>query len=123
MPASTKRAVFLALAAAAAFPALAQEQAAPRIPAVSAPAYTYRTSVFFDWFGTAYEEGGAFLNQLGTRIKFEMAKGPSRDWVLLIDVRDRRNLAGGSANQLLLYNVKFTFDSPRRAPFMFQRDR
>jgi hypothetical protein len=92
------------------------------VPAVNPPgppsAYTYRASVYFDWFGTAYEQGGGFLNQVGTRLKFELTNGAARDWTLLIDVRDRLNLAAGGSNQVLLYNVRFTYDSPRSPIFV-----
>jgi hypothetical protein len=87
-------------------PASAQDAAAPT------PSYTYRATLYFDWYGTAFAQGGGGLNQLGTRIKFELAKAPSRSWTLLIDVRDRQNLAERSSNQVLLYNARLTFDSP-----------
>lgn len=103
----------LVLAISFRIPALAQDAGAAKMPSPSTSDYSYRASVYFDWFGTAYEQGGGFLNQIGTRIKFELAKGPSRDWTLLIDVRDRQNLATGSSNQVILYNVRLTYDSPR----------
>ncbi len=88
----------------------AAQSAAPAAPAISS--YSYRTTLYFDWYGTAFARGGGGLNQLGTRIKFELARSPSRSWTLLVDVRDRKNLTSGSSNQVLLYNLRLTFDSP-----------
>jgi hypothetical protein len=84
----------------------------------AAPAYTYRATVYFDWFGVAFAQEGESLNQVGTRLKFELAKSPSRSWTLLLDVRGRRNLAERSSNQVLLYNARLTYDPPS-GPFYF----
>jgi hypothetical protein len=77
-----------------------------------ASSYAYRATVYFDWYGVAFAQGGDGLNQLGTRLKFELAKSPSRSWTLLLDVRGRRNLAERSATQVLLYNMRLTYDPP-----------
>jgi hypothetical protein len=87
-------------------------RAAAQAAAPPTPSYTYRATLYFDWYGTAFAQGRGGLNQLGTRIKFELAKAPSRSWTLLIDVRDRQNLTERSSNQVLLYNVRLTYDSP-----------
>ncbi len=86
--------------------------AAAEVAAPPTPSHSYRATVYFDWYGTAFARGGGGLSQLGTRVKFELAKAPARNWTLLIDVRDRRNLAERSSNQVLLYNARLTFDSP-----------
>ena len=84
--------------------------------ATPVPSYTYRATLYFDWYGVAFAREGGGLNQLGTRLKFELAKAPSRRWTLLIDARYRRNLAERSSNQVLLYNARLTYDSPS-SPF------
>jgi hypothetical protein len=91
--------------------AAAPVQNADKPPAVP-PAFTYRASVYFDWYGAAYSQGGGFLNQIGTRVKFELVKGPSRNWTVLVDVRERKNMVGGGSNQLIIYNARLTFDGP-----------
>ena len=93
-------------------PASAQSGAAASASAPQGSPYSYRATVYFDWYGTAFEQSGGFLNQIGTRVKFELAKQPSRSWKFLLDVRDRQNMTPGSGNQVLLYNVRLTFDPP-----------
>ena len=44
------------------------------------PSYSYRATLYFDWFGIAFAQDGGGLNQVGTRLKFELAKAPSRSW-------------------------------------------
>ncbi len=87
-------------------------RASAQAAASPTPSYSYRATLYFDWYSTAFAQGGGGLTQLGTRIKFELAKAPSRSWRLLIDFRDRQNLAERSSNQVLLYNLRLTYDSP-----------
>lgn len=87
-------------------------RASAQAAASPVPSYSYRATLYFDCYSTAFAQGGGGLTQLGTRIKFELAKAPSRSWRLLIDVRDRQNLAERSSNQILIYNLRLTYDSP-----------
>ena len=89
--------------------------------AAPSPHYTYRTSVYFDWYGTAYAQGGGCLNQLGTRIKFELAKGPSRDWTSSSTSATGRTWPRGAPTSPPL-QCRLTYDSPR-SPFTFRRAR
>ncbi len=87
-------------------------RASAQVAASPVPSYSYRATLYFDCYSTAFAQGGGGLTQLGTRIKFELAKAPSRSWRLLIDVRDRQNLAERSSNQILIYNLRLSYDSP-----------
>lgn len=79
--------------------------------------YYLRTSLYLDWYGASYP-GSGFLNQLSSRLKFEFSPSMSRDWAVLIDVRDRYNVQTGSRNQFILYDARVTYN-PQSKPFYF----
>jgi len=79
--------------------------------------YYLRTALYFDWFGARYEEG-SFMNQLSTRLKFEFSPSSSREWTVLVDVRDRYNVHERGQNQFILYDARVIYN-PQSRPFYF----
>ncbi len=79
--------------------------------------YYLRTSLYLDWYGATYP-GSNFLNQISSRLKFEFSPSASRDWTVLIDLRDRYNVQEGSRNQFILYDARVTYN-PQSKPLYF----
>ncbi len=77
----------------------------------TSPAFYQRGAVYFDWFGSLYGDS-TFSNQLSVRVRFDLINRPGTGWTLTIDGRDRVGLAGGTRNQVILYNTRLTFDKP-----------
>ena len=75
----------------------------------SGPSFYQRGTVYLDWNGSRYSDGMIF-NQASVRVRFDLINRPGQGWTLALDARDRVGFRGATANQVILYNARLTFD-------------
>ena len=92
--------------------------AAPAAPAAQkAGAFFFRGTFYQDWMGFKYD-GGDFYSRLSTRLDLELWNRPGNGWTVFLDVRDRLAAGHSGGNQLLLYETRLAYDSPRSRLFL-----
>jgi len=76
-----------------------------------------RGAFYQDWMG--FKSGdNDFYSRLSSRLKLTLVNRPGDGWTFFIDVRNRYTLGEGGANQLILYDVRFSYDSLPRKLFL-----
>ncbi len=68
-----------------------------------------RGALYFDWFGSAYDEGD-FFHQASSRLNLELINRRGDGWTLRLDSRDRLRLSEPGRNQVLLYEVCLSYE-------------
>jgi hypothetical protein len=76
-----------------------------------------RGAFYQDWMG--FKSGdNDFYSRLSSRLKLTLWNKPGEGWTFNIDVRNRCTLGEGGTNQLIMYDVRLTYDSlPRKLFF------
>jgi hypothetical protein len=103
---SARRAIFAILFAASAVLAPAAEKAG---------AFFFRGAMYLDWMGFK-NSGEGLYSRLSTRLDLELWHRPGNGLTIFLDARDRF-ASGGGGNQLILYETRLAYDSPRRRLF------
>ena len=88
-----------------------------RLPAAQkAGAFFFRGTLYQDWMG--FKNGGEnFYSRLSTRLDLELWNRPGNGWTIFLDARDRFAAGEGGGNQLILYEARLAYDSPRSRLF------
>jgi hypothetical protein len=87
----------------AALPVLAEEKARE---------FYFQGALYQDW--TGFKSGGdALYSHVSTRLNLTLWNRPGSGWTLFLDVRDRFATGAGGENQLLMYDARLAYDSPR----------
>jgi hypothetical protein len=69
-----------------------------------------RGALYQDWMG--FKSGdNDFYNRLSSRLHLTLWNRPGEGWTAFIDVRSRFTLVEGGKNQLMMYDVRFSYDS------------
>lgn len=76
-----------------------------------------RGAFYQDWMGFKSGDNN-FYSRLSSRLKLTLGNKPGEGWTFFIDVRNRYTLGEGGANQLIMYDVRLSFDSLPRKFFL-----
>ena len=75
-----------------------------------------RGALYQDWMG--FKSGdNDFYNRISSRLKLTLWNKPGEGWTLFLDVRNRYTLGEDGANQLIMYDVRLSYDSLKRRFF------
>jgi hypothetical protein len=73
-------------------------------------AFYLRGAFYQDWLG--FKSGdNSFYSRLSSRLKLTLWNRPGEGWTAVIDVRNRYTLGEGGTNQLVMYDVRLSYDS------------
>jgi hypothetical protein len=74
--------------------------------------FYFRGAFYQDWMG--FTSGGDGLySRLSTRLNLTLWNRPGDGWTIFFDGRDRFAAGEGGENQLLIYDARLAYDSPR----------
>lgn len=72
--------------------------------------FYFRGAFYMDWMG--FKTGDADLyNRLSARLNATLWNRPGEGWTMFIDVRNRYTMGEAGKNQLILYDLRLSFDS------------
>jgi len=75
-----------------------------------------RGAFYQDWMG--FKSGdNDFYSRLSSRFKFTLWNKPGEGWTAYLDIRNRYTMGEGGTNQLIMYDVRMSFDSLQRKLF------
>lgn len=90
--------------------ALADTAATTATAGATGKTFYFRGAFYLDWMG--FKTGDSELyNRLSTRLNATLWNRPGDGWTMFIDVRNRYTMGEGGNNQLILYDVRLSFDS------------
>jgi len=75
-----------------------------------------RGAFYQDWLGFKSSDSDLY-NRLSSRLKLTLWNRPGDGWTIFLDVRNRYTMGEGGKNQLVMYDVRFSYDSMKSKLF------
>ena len=75
-----------------------------------------RGAFYQDWMGFKSSDTDLY-SRLSSRLKLTLWNRPGDGWTIFLDVRNRYTLGEGGKNQLIMYDVRVTYDSMKNKLF------